>query len=113
MTTFLPAAATSFGWLTRPPTAKAAAMSRVTLSRSDRWPDALWAPLLGTGKTLASSLPEHRAWGTATVVVPPAAEGRARRGADCETVHRTADWGSVARSDRERSGAVGCWDTRL
>ena len=46
------------------PTTSAATMVK-TVRRMDRWLDALWAPSLVTGKILASSLPERRAWGAA------------------------------------------------
>jgi hypothetical protein len=61
ITTFRPAAWAVDGWMAIPPNAKAVAMNRMTPSRIDRWRDARWAPVVGTGKTLASSLPEHRA----------------------------------------------------
>jgi hypothetical protein len=43
------------------PAAIARATTRAIGIVRNRWMDALWAPLLGTGNSRASSLPEHRA----------------------------------------------------
>src|SRR5436190_17567594 len=81
MTTFLPAAAATCGWAAIPPTASTAASIARAKNRTDRWRDALWAPSWATGNGLASSLPERRAWGAATVGVVPPTAGRRARGA--------------------------------
>src|SRR5215210_7087767 len=70
MTTFLPEASAIWVLAARPPAARmeasaATAISRIT--RNGRWTDALWAPSWETGNALASSPPEHRAWGAVTV----------------------------------------------
>src|SRR6476646_2985632 len=70
MTTFWPAAATADGWIASPPTARTEAMTATPKGRmveNDRRRDALWAPSWDTGNALASSPPEHRAWGAETV----------------------------------------------
>src|SRR4029079_8428996 len=82
MTTFRPAASAAAGGVATRPTASTAARAVMTARRTVRWLDARWAPRGDTGNALASSPPESRAWGTATVV--GAADGggaRAQRGA--------------------------------
>src|SRR6476620_6566799 len=87
MTTFMPAAATGSGWVASPPTARTEAMAAMPMSRmleNDLRRDALWAPSWATGNALASSPPEHRAWGAVTVgdaAGDRRARGRASEGA--------------------------------
>src|SRR6478735_4792331 len=62
MTTLTPeAAAAACGWNAADPAARARARSGRMNRRSLLVDDARWAPLVWNGKTLASSLPEHRA----------------------------------------------------
>jgi hypothetical protein len=61
MTTFIPAAEAGAGFAARPSAAKRANASVKMVSRTDHVADARWAPVLGTGKILASSPPEHHA----------------------------------------------------
>src|SRR5262245_60983389 len=58
MTTLMPAAEVEFGLVAAIAATSANASAR-TVSRTDRWRDARWAPLSGTGKSLASSPPEQ------------------------------------------------------
>src|SRR5262245_17509500 len=74
MTTFMSDTAAAAGRAATPLAANVAAIVRLTASRRSLWPDALWAPSWATGNALASSLPEHRAWVTVTVVGAAAAE---------------------------------------
>jgi hypothetical protein len=62
------AADTGSGFAIAPRPTVRAVMRANAVRRSDRERDARWAPDAWTGKTLASSLPEHRASGAATVV---------------------------------------------
>src|SRR4051812_37976415 len=73
------------------------ANTATTTSRTDRWPDALWAPSWETGNARASSPPEHHAWGAVTVV--GAADGRAYGRASADAAR---DGSSIGRSDRWR-----------
>src|SRR3954453_18955677 len=76
-------------------------MREMTVSRTARWVDARWAPFAGTGKTLASSLPERRAWGQATVGEPPRA-GRACGWHDADATERADASGAVRAGERAR-----------
>src|SRR4051812_37564355 len=78
----------------RPMTRAAARV--IALSRAVRWEDARWAPSAGTGNLLASSLPERRAWGQATV----GGAAGAGRGSGRRARHR----GRGARAMRGRGG---------
>src|SRR6476646_8898949 len=92
MTTFLPAASATCGCVVSPPTARTAARAVMAANRTVRWPDARWAPFGDTGNALASSPPERRAWGTATVVW--AAHGQeGARGHACRA--RTLGMGAI------------------
>src|SRR5258708_38935020 len=107
MTTFLPAAAATSGWAASPPTAMTEASAAIAMRRNDpkvRRPDALWAPWWDTGNALASSPPEHRAWGAVTVGV---AAGDRREHADARRGARSAGMGAIGRSsDRVARPAV-------
>jgi hypothetical protein len=72
----------SGGFAMAPTLTISAATRETTVRRMDRRMDARWAPLVGTGKSHASSPPEHRAWGTVTVGYgpPQAWNGRKRVG---------------------------------